>query len=300
MTTLHAKLSHIIDQAISVGIASKISLWLNQENLSIHRGASDQTVYDLASLTKIIASTPALGQAVLDGRISLDECPISSWSGVSVKDLLGHTSGLAAHVKFYLSPGITKHDFLKNRALIFTELFKQKPKPTKERLYSDLNYLALGWLLEQRYRQNLEQIFSAVWPQARFSKKTVNDQNCFYLGGVAGHAGLFGSLPQVAEFGRWVLAALTKPQTDLQNLIGRWAQQRLGFDHPSSTGSTRALSLRAVGHFGFTGTSLWVDPQSHLIIVLLTNRTEKSLCPEGVFWLRERIHTLSALYFRCR
>jgi CubicO group peptidase (beta-lactamase class C family) len=324
---------HVLNQAIDAQLASSISLWVStgSESLTFHKGlvaknikTDDNTLYDLASLTKILGTAPAIARAIALGKITLEEKPFRGWPEISVEHLLAHTSGLLAHVKFYESAGISDKDFFANQKIIFHELFKQQPvaKAGQKRLYSDLNFLALGFLLEERLKKPLHQIFLETWKELALLDVPltycpsghvnsiidvapteqrlgeVNDRNCYYLGGIAAHAGLFGNLMSVSNYAQFFLRCYQNPRGNIEAIIAKFERKHLAFDIANLRGSTRVFSPAAFGHFGFTGTSLWVDPWSNhrqgLMVVLLTNRVHKSLNPAGIYWLRERIHTLAA------
>ena len=231
------------------------------------------------------------------------------------------------HIKFYEQSGISSN-FSANKQIIFKSLFEQRPihEPKKIRLYSDLNFLALGILLEQRLRKPLLEIFKETWANLNISnnlnffcstsnlpniishiaptgycplrsqqiRAQVHDLNGFFLGGLAGHAGLFGDLESLKAFGNFFLGCVKKPKNALENLIADFVRLGLGFDKALPSGSVGALSEGSFGHFGFTGTSLWIDPgvksSSGLFYVLLSNRVALGLRPEGIFWLRKRLH----------
>lgn len=322
--------SKIIDHALAMGIASSISF--SQSGHNYYGGYTDKkllvptdnnTLYDLASLTKILGTTLAVAHAVIDNYMCLNEEPFPRWPGVSIRDLLSHTSGLCAHIKFYECAGISSN-FSSNAQVIYKNLFEQRPtyETKKLRIYSDLNFLALGVLLERRFGIPLIEIFKNTWDKLEifnnltfFSSKTppknnisniaptgfchvrstpiraqVHDLNCYYLGGLAGHAGLFGDLKSLNNFGEFFLRCLKTPKNSYEYLIAHFARLGLGFDKPLITGSVRALSPSSFGHFGFTGTSLWVDPHAKNYYVLLSNRVAASLESEGIFWLRRRLH----------
>ena len=320
--------SNLLEHAHALGIAKNLALSLDSKNY-IAGLSTNNTIYDLASLTKILGTTLALVKAVLENKICLKEEPFSQWPGITVDYLLAHTSGLDAHVKFYELPNISQTDFSNNKKIIFNNLFEQPiiTKPGTKKLYSDLNFLALGWLLEKRYKQNLDQIFKDTWDYLKINHKLnyflsrdnlnpsyfnyvaptgycptrkkyvraqVHDLNCYYLGGLAGHAGLFGDLASVSAFADFFLGCIKNPQNSFEKLIAQWAKTERGFHKPDKKGSTRSLSSQSFGHFGFTGTSLWVDPTAcenlGRSFVLLTNRVESSLRPEGIFWLRSCVH----------
>ncbi len=321
----------VIDQAIDARVASSISLWVGgpRASLTIHRGHSsknlptdDTTLYDLASLTKILATLPAMARAIALAKISLNEEPFKVWPGITVLSLLSHSSGLAAHVKFYEALGISERDFLGNQKIIYEELFRQKPihKCGEKWVYSDLNFLALGFLLEERFKKSLGQIFRETWQDLGWTPFSyllsgqenykpeiapteqklgeVNDRNCFYLGGIAAHAGLFGTLQEVSACAQFFNACYRDPQGEIQTIISHFTRRHIGFHKANIRGSTAAFSAATFGHFGFSGTSLWVDPWSNhrqgLMVILLTNRVHRSLKPEGIYWLRKRVHSLAA------
>jgi serine-type D-Ala-D-Ala carboxypeptidase len=325
----------ILDKAIAQDCASSISLWIgtsDEELCSMHAGDADNdTIYDLASLTKILGTTVALARASADGVVGLNEEPFKAWPTVKVNNLLAHNSGLAAHRKFYEIPGVKKENWHKNRELMMQALYEETVTSAfeKDRVYSDLNFLALGDLLEKRRKIPLWQIFKDTWAYSSFKepfryfasgkyadarkvastgfcpyrcehlKAQVNDLNCYFLGGLAGHAGLFGNLLSVALFGQYFLRCYRAPIGEFESTLRFFMRNRLGFDHPTANGSVRFLSDKSFGHFGYTGTSLWIDPLAHSgqgrIYVLLTNRIAKSKRPEPIFWLRKKVHELGSL-----
>lgn len=334
--TLKSTLQRITEEALQRQIASSISLLVgfsdhdSPQDIIIHQGytapqvaTGDETIYDLASLTKILGTTLAIAKAINDGTTSLDEIPFSSWPHGSIRSLLAHTAGLPAHKRFYEDLSLSKHDFHHNRTLITQDLLLQPTHQTTERLYSDLGFMALGFLLEERYKKPLWNIFGDTWKafgitpafswfpsslpksentlvaptfcRARnaYLRGQVHDANCWYLGGLAGHAGLFGTLQSVRVFGQALLLWHHNPRHHLHNLIADFMHNGLGFDKPAADGSNYCLSPQAFGHFGYTGVSLWIDPAlgpNGTMIALLTNRIHESKQPEGIFWLRKTIN----------
>lgn len=331
---MRQNITSIVESAVTMGVAPSVSVSSGENNY--YAGFSDRnfliptsehTLYDLASLTKIIGTTLALARALVDNRMTLDEQPFGCWPGVSIRNLLAHTSGLAAHVKFYECAGISSNFFL-NKQIIFKKLFEQRPtnEVNKQRCYSDLNFLALGLLLEQRFKKPLINIFNDTWEKleihhnlsffdsahalpeisnniastglcpvrGRYICAQVHDLNCYFLGGLAGHAGLFGDLKSIRAFGSFFLACLKKPENAYMSLIADFARLGLGFHKPLVRGSVAALSPQSFGHFGFTGTSLWIDPRAQssagAYYVILSNRVASSLRPEGIFLVRRRLH----------
>lgn len=326
----------IIEQALAHQVASSISLWVGFEKESlftIHAGYSQKgfatdhnTIYDLASLTKILGTALAVAKACTDGAISLYETPFAAWPQVRVKDLLAHTSSLPAHRHFYLEQGVKRGRWSQNRSIMFNALYETSIAgvvPSAHH-YSDLNFLALGALLEERLHKPLIAIMRNAWQKAEMAKSLsyfasdthgdddfvvptghcklrgqhlraqVHDLNCFFLGGLSGHAGLFGTLPSVALVGQFFLSCYKSPRNAYQSMVRHFIKNSLAFHRPTPEGSIRFLSPSSFGHFGYTGTSLWIDPhaQGGLIYILLTNRVEKSEKPEPIFGLREKIHRL--------
>jgi CubicO group peptidase (beta-lactamase class C family) len=291
------------------------------------------TVFDLASLTKPLATVPATLCLLQKKKISLEE-PLSSLverkvgrdkEKIRLWHLLAHASGLPAHREYFREmiarPGQDKKECLVE--WILQE--KLQYKPGTKSLYSDLGFMLLGRIIEIKSQQPLhvfveEQVFEPLglkrlffiplreklkgrekrqsifaatgkseWRQ-RIICGEVHDDNAFALGGVAGHAGLFGDIRSVLRLTTYLLDIwLGKAEhpnfsgTDLRNCfvrqkIARGNTWALGFDTPAATGSSggRYLSPASVGHLGFTGTSFWLDREKELVVVLLTNRVHPS------------------------
>jgi CubicO group peptidase (beta-lactamase class C family) len=304
--------------------------------------ASAETVFDLASLTKVLATTPIAMKLVDDGRLDLEVRVgdvVPDWRGadraaVTVADLLAHTSGLPAHQPLYRSCS-TKEDF--GRA-ICAEALAYRPRGAS--VYSDLGFILLGFLLERVAGKPLDRQFDgireAVWdvhttaspsgpgalpeiafqPPARWRERmaptgppsaplgVAHDENAAALSGVAGHAGLFGTAPGVGCLARAMLRAVSGgtggPTLATRATAERFVQRvdipgssrALGWDTmlPSSS-CGRRMSVRAFGHTGFTGTSLWIDPDAGVYVVLLTNRVHPGAAnADGVTALRQAFH----------
>jgi CubicO group peptidase (beta-lactamase class C family) len=290
----------------------------------------ESTVFDLASLTKVLATTPLVMNAVDLGLLDLDE-PVSgrlnNWRGadretVTVRDLLAHCSGLTAYLPFFRDyRGRVEFE----RAIC--ELPLEYP-PRTQSIYSDLGFMLLGFILEDIARQPLADQFATISglvapepltfrPPASWRPRTaptetdpwrgrllageVHDENAWALGGAAGHAGLFGTAAAVGSFARLVLATLrhdtplgrrdtwqtfTRRRDDVPG-----SSRALGWDTmlPTSSCGTM-LSPSAIGHTGFTGTSLWIDPARDLYIVLLTNRVHPTRENDKLKTLRPLVH----------
>lgn len=289
------------------------------------------TVYDLASLTKVIATTTLAMDAHAAGRLTLDtrvgeRTPIrGEYASATVRDLLEHAAGFPAHRPYYQQVAGRRG----YRARIAGEPPAAAPRALSE--YTDLGFILLGLLLEDAAGATLDAQFAAflaeaLGPQdltflppatwrprvaptsispwrARVVVGHVHDDNAAALGGVAGHAGLFGTAAAVGAFARWLLGLLTgqgRPWRGVTSaLVAEFvtpstvpgSSRALGWDtmRPTSSCGTR-LSPRAIGHTGFTGTSLWIDPARDLYVVTLTSRVHPTSDRGGIQELRRALH----------
>ena len=286
------------------------------------------TIFDLASLTKVLATTPLAMRAIRDRRFTLETRVadrLASWrgadrSGVTVRQLLDHSSGLPAHARLW-EHARGRVEF--ERAIAALPLERA---PGTASVYSDLGFMALGFLLEDSAGASLDQQFGAIaatlngearflpppeWREwtapseadawrGRVLRGEVHDENAAALGGVAGHAGVFGTAGAVGTFARLVLATLDRPTAlgtpdDLRPFITRsdvpGSSRALGWDTmlPTSSCGTR-MSPRAIGHTGFTGTSLWIDPEYDVYVVWLTNRVHPTRDNDALVALRPKLH----------
>ena len=282
------------------------------------------TVYDLASLTKPWVATTALRMYQargfdLDSRVEV-LIPEASGHAVSERtwaEVLSHRSGLDAwHPFFEAIPGEPGSDT--TRAWILEDLL---PRCDEARvgtaLYSDLGYILAGMALSRAGGAPLEALVEqhvalplGVDDEAFFAAKRtdrdwvsrcaptgrspwrgrdliaeVHDDNCAALGGVAGHAGMFGTARAMASFGASCVGAWHGRRGALEEEAIRFAtaerpggSHRLGWDGKSDSGSAAGsrIDASAFGHLGFTGTSIWCDPRRQLVIVLLSNRVAVS------------------------
>lgn len=299
--------------------------------------ATPATLFDLASLTKVVATATAAMTLVDRGVLEID-APVRQWipewlggdrARVSVRDLLEHSSGLPAWQALYMSCG-GQQEFV----YAICRLDLAYP-PRTASLYSDLGFILLGAVLERAGGAPLERLFSdAARPalgdpgelpllfrpprelrarcaptqvdpwRGRLLQGEVDDQNAWALGGAAAHAGLFGTAGSIGAFARAVLRTLGRSRDGANDLARPETMRR--FMAPSSVpGSSRALawdsmrpssscgtrmSAEAVGHTGFTGTSLWIDPVSATYVVLLTNRVHPSAADQPIQDVRRAFH----------
>jgi CubicO group peptidase (beta-lactamase class C family) len=288
-----------------------------------------ETIFDLASLTKVVATTSIVLRMVAAGRLNL-ETPLSSlldgWAdgsraSVHVRHLLDHSSGLAAHARFW--------EYAHGRAEIERAIrhLPLEREPGAASVYSDLGFMLLGFALEDRGARGLDHQFQAMAaemdlgeiryrPPAAWRNRTaptevdtwrgrllvgeVHDENAAALDGVAGHAGLFGTASAVGRFARVVLQSFRQP-TPLGTPELMWraatrtgvpgSSRALGWDTMLPTSSCGArMTATAIGHTGFTGTSLWIDRERDLYVVLLTNRVHPTRENDLIVAARPRLH----------
>ena len=287
------------------------------------------TIFDLASLTKVIATTTVAMAAVDDARLALNDLVsrwLPEWCGqdretVTVGDLLAHASGLTAHLPFFRD-----HRGRAEFQQAICTLPLEYP-PRSQSIYSDLGFILLGFLLEDAGATSLDVQFDQLvtehgWGDIRFRPDfetrnriaptevdpwrgrlligEVDDENTWALSGVAGHAGLFGTASAVGRFAQTVLrqargrTPLARSDT-FGHFISRTtvpaSSRALGWDTmlPTSSCGTR-MSASAIGHTGFTGTSLWIDPEADLYVVLLTNRVCPSRKNDAILGVRPAFH----------
>jgi beta-N-acetylhexosaminidase len=283
------------------------------------------TIWDMASVTKVVALTTGLMLARDRGLVDLD-APVAryvpSFAGpgkdrVTVRHLLTHSSGLPAHRRLWeLAPD-------RDAALALVDTVSLDAPPGTRTVYSDLGAIVLTRVLETVTGEPFDawaarHIFTPLgmrdagfrppaerldriapterdpW-RGRIVHGEVHDENAAWLGGVSGHAGLFGTAEDLLAFGEWLVAgsgpvtvspAVLNEFLRRQDLV-RGSSRALGWDTPSRNSSAgRWLSSGSVGHTGFTGTSLWVDRDRQLVVVLLSNRVHPTR--ENTAWLGVR------------
>jgi CubicO group peptidase (beta-lactamase class C family) len=303
--------------------------------------ATIDTVFDLASLTKVLATTTLAMRAVDDGLLTVDEplaARFSEWRGadrenVTIGDLLSHASGLPAYLPFFRNYA-GRIEF--EPAICHTPL---EYAPRTQSVYSDLGFMLLGFLLQDvrrtapsdsgpfdpatTFAAQFRRVaaFVTVDPLAFNPPRTwrprtaptehdawrgrtlvgeVHDENAWALGGAAGHAGLFGTAPAVGAFaqsalrtiaGERVLAQPSTFRAFIQPSDVPGSSRALGWDTmlPTSSCGTR-MSATAIGHTGFTGTSLWIDWERDLYVVLLTNRVHPTRDNNRIREIRPAFH----------
>ena len=285
------------------------------------------TVFDLASLTKPVATATAVMLLVQRGELDLDR-PVAGYlpafgqegkEAITSRMLLLHRGGLIADNPLA--------DYLDGPELAWDRICALRPvhPPGEKFLYTDVGFIVLGELVRAIDGRPLDEFFAAeiaaplglgscgfgappeeaapteVGPDGRPFRGVVHDPRARALGGVAGHAGLFGSARDVAGWCRMMLglrtdvlgAAALEEMTRASWLPGGTGGRGLGLDVDTGYSSPRGALFprgRSFGHTGFTGTSVWVDPASGVFVVLLTNRVH----PDGqgkTVALRARVAT---------
>jgi len=321
------------------------------------RPVERDTVYDLASLTKVLCTTTLAAQLVSSGRVGLDDPVPEPWARAcpeaTLADLLEHCAGLAAHREYFT----TVEPFDAERVLHHVAHTPREYPRREQTAYSDLGFMilgawiervldmpldeafadriayrlgldasplphlgfrrllsraALGWSLEQRiaptevydrdlYAGERPSYFELREPDG-VAHGAVHDDNAFVMGGVAGHAGLFGTAEAVLEVGRaWAMDLVPDVRTEVRDRFWRRSDvpgstRRLGFDGTPGDGSGTtgdAMSEHTVGHTGYTGTTLWIDPAAPggpRVLVLLTNRVHRGREGTGIKDVRQAFH----------
>lgn len=295
------------------------------------REVSSTSIFDLASVSKVVATTSMAMILYERGLLDL-EAPVVAFipefaasdsrrSDVTVHMLLAHSSGMPAYEKLFLRA--------KNPAELLAAAFTTPltADPGARSEYSDIGFIILGVALERIADESLDrfcqrEVFgplgmgntsfnppgnwrASIIPTAddrtfrrRVIQGEVQDENAGVLGGVAGHAGVFATARDVATFAQVMLngaSPILRPKT-LDQFTRRESSppgtsRALGWDTPSAPSqSGKYFSHRSFGHLGYTGTSLWIDPERQLSVTLLTNRTWPDCKNQAIRKVRPRVH----------
>lgn len=289
---------------------------------------TDSTIYDLASLTKVVATTTAAMLLEEDGLLDLER-PVGDFlpsfrngdkKAITVRMLLTHRSGMSTQMLHREARGREQYlEKISTRPLSW--------QPGTRTNYSDWNMITLQFVIESVADRPMDELLTKrvfrplkmrdtryVPPPTLRSRIAptemqewrgglvhgeVHDENAWALGGVAGHAGLFSSARDLAVFAQMMLnggeygsVRIFRPET-----VARWtarqhrdASRALGWDTPSPGSSAGSFfSPRSFGHTGFTGTSLWIDPEKDLFLILLTNRINPTRENPAIAVLRRSI-----------
>jgi serine-type D-Ala-D-Ala carboxypeptidase len=291
----------------------------------------DDTVFDLASLTKVVSTTPLVMQQVERGAIGLDD-PVAryldAWRGtdreaVTIRDLLMHSSGLTAYLPLYRDHA-GRAEFERTICTLPLEY-----TPRTQSIYSDLGFILLSFILDDLGSAPLPTRFETLARQLRVADRLqfdpppqwrreiaptehdpwrgrvlvgeVHDENAWALGGASGHAGLFGTSAAVGAYARHLLQVLAGrtgafARETLVTFVAKQtlvpgSSRALGWDTmlPTSSCGTR-MSPTAFGHTGFTGTSLWIDPERGVYVAFLTNRVHPTRDNDRIKQIRPAVH----------
>ena len=285
------------------------------------------TRYDLASLTKVCATTPAVLALVADGVVSLDD-PVQKWvpgfvgagkDAVTVRHLMAHQGGLPSYVRFFRS--------LEGREQILQAAAAEglMLEPGTSVRYSDLGFMLLMAVVEAASGQRFEDFVAArvtgpfgmdagfaptaeapiaaapteqdAW-RGRVVQGHVHDENAFAMGGVSGHAGLFATADGVSRYASALLAgggevlprALVEAAARPAG-VSDDVTRGLGFQLlRSGTWAGTEVPAGTFGHTGFTGTSLWCSPRHDVSVVLLTNRVHPTRVNSQITSARRAVH----------
>jgi CubicO group peptidase (beta-lactamase class C family) len=286
------------------------------------------TIFDLASVSKVVGTTAMAMLLYERGHLDLD-VPIAGIIPefakgdarrqlVTVRMLLAHSSGLPAYMRLYRDAH-TREQLLQAALAVPLET-----DPDTRAVYSDIGFIILGAALERIADESLgsfcgREFFgplsmnhttycpppplrASIPPtqddhefRGRIVQGEVQDENASVLGGVAGHAGVFSNAADLATFAHVMLQGgrpILRPDT-VELFTRRYGagSRALGWDTPSAPSqSGKYFSARAFGHLGYTGTSLWIDPERRLAVALLTNRTWPDTRSELIKQVRPQFH----------
>ncbi len=327
-STRLAKIDHVVERGISAGGYPGASVVVGRRGAAVWEKGfgrlswekssatvdARRTIYDLASLTKVVGTTTALMILFDQGKVHLDD-PVSRYipefSGgdkdrVTLRMLLEHRSGLPAGRDLWR----LAHTPDEARAVVISTPLVCEPGRCYE--YSDLGADMLGFVVEAAAGQRMDTFLAEkVWeplgmtdtffrpadslrsriaptevapPRGYPIQGEVHDENAFALGGVAGHAGLFSTAADLAVFAQMMLdggefnGQRIVADSTIALFTKRAAGTRaLGWDTCGGSGSCgKYLNSEAYGHTGYTGTSLWIDPERDMFVVLLTNRVHEA------------------------
>ncbi len=307
-----------------VGTDEKVLFHQAFGTLDGHIPTRPNSIYDLASVTKVVSTLPVILTLYQQGQIDLED-PIQRYIPVESKEilirhLLTHTSGYPPYSEGWR--------YTKTSDELTNLIFSTQPQrlPEQEVVYSCLNFILLmklaeavtgdfkGFLRDQicaslqmnDTRYCPEQSSSIAPTSIREDRRLqgqVDDELAYYLGGVSGNAGLFSHAADLCRYAQaWLNPGRLLVPTLMKRATQPWTDSISGdrkglgwmlFTHRASCGAL--FSDRSFGHTGFTGTSLWIDPLNQIFVVLLTNRVyyRRHDRPELIWAFRRKIHTLS-------
>ena len=303
---------------------------LGQNNSQV----SHQTHYDLASLTKVLATSVLFGRALERGLCNIED-PLAMYvpevnTKISLQHALEHTTGLPAHIRFDedLPPEIPHESWDAWRHIVRAAATSQAVRPPGTKVeYSDVGFILLGAALEAMFGLPLSTAFALLGTKLFFRDRRgppslplfpvsapvacsephvragfVHDENARCMGGAAGHAGLFGTATGVLKIAEDLVRSYHGGQGGLlqrETVRRLWqpsslrnSTRTLGWDRPSPRKSSTGTQWpsNSVGHLGFTGCSLWIEPERALIAVLITNRVWPTRSNNLIRRLRPELH----------
>ncbi len=293
---------------------------------------STNSIFDLASVSKVVGTTSAAMILVDRGKLNLDEKVITylpefnnnGKNKITIRNLLLHNSGLPAFKKYY--------DEFSTAEEVINDIMNLEPiyEPGTKYIYSDLGMITLQKVIERISGKSLdkfldENLFKPLgmnltmynppnkmkqncvptelddfW-RMRLLQGEVHDERAYMLNGVAGHAGLFSTAEDLSKFVRMLLdgGKYNDKQIISKNIIDKWTAKQteqsdrgLGWDTKSKekSSSGKYFSMNSFGHTGYTGTSIWVDKNKKLFVILLTNRVHPTRKNRKIIEFRPTIH----------
>ena len=380
---MHKKISDFLQTRIDAGdFPSAVYLIAEKGEIKFHDAlghavveperieARLDTIYDLASLTKVLVTALLLARRIESGEADLEDLVrrhlgVLARKNFSIRDLVAHVSGLPAWIPLYLSaPGFLRSRVRKEpmpfsdakvNEFVLSKIATTEDSAESRVIYSDLNFILLGFLVERLLGKpiynayaaevisrlglvrtffgnlgTLRREIAACENGNEYEKQTcvdlgylkeplegetesifrdhliwgeVHDGNAYFMGGAAGHAGLFSTAEEVFKMAQQFLpnyTKLLKPETcelfRTNFTRGRNEDRSFSFQLASTEGSTAGLKMssESFGHTGFTGTSLWIDPVKERVFVLLTNRTHNHPLPfVNINSVRRNFHDLA-------
>ncbi|HEX9399898.1 MAG TPA: serine hydrolase domain-containing protein [Anaeromyxobacter sp.] len=385
MTAVLAAIEGVLEAGRHAGVAPALSAAVYRGGALVHaswhgelpapgaRALRRDDLFDVASLTKVMATTTLVAQLVEEDALALD-APVAPLlpgfeaggkEAVTLRHLLAHASGLPRWRPYFelaaadpvaraafLPPeerppfAALRDPFARGKALVRAAVLSEalEEPPGARALYCDPGFLALGFLVEEVAGAPLAQLadrrvfrplaltstffLDGLSPEDALARGAgrgfaptercdhrhevnqgaVNDDNAWAVGGAAGHAGVFSTALDVAAFGQaWLDALRGRPSVVPAGVAAEFAQRdatpgttrALGWDTPSAEGSSLGARLGrrgwgAIGHLGFTGTSLWIDVNREVVVALLTNRVHPSRENEAIRAFRPRFHDVVA------
>jgi uncharacterized protein YbbC (DUF1343 family) len=320
-------IAKIVEKAICVGQIPGAVVLIGNQGKIVYRQAfghrlikpkkralTPNIIFDIASLTKVIATTTAVMQLVERGQLSLEDPVAKYWpefktnerEQITVRQLLTHYSGLPPSLS--LKPEWSGYE------MALQKIVEKKPisPPGKYFIYSDINFIILGELIQRISGQALDiycrdqifkplrmkdtcfkpprDLYARIGPTRWNGIGRVHDPIAYRMGGVAGHAGLFSTADDLSIFAQTLLDGgknqnvqilspftsekMTTPQSPPDKMP--WRGLGWDIDAPFCSNRTELFPAGSYGHKGYTGTGIWIDPVSKTYIIILTNRVYPS------------------------